>query len=380
MLSPLPSRAPSLAARGAAARPGPLGAARRPGGGRCGALGRWRLLRRRRTPHSVGSLSCPRLRATPLCAGSRRVHTLFRPSRLGAALRPWAPPCGPGRRASLALPAPLLSCPPVRPPACCPLRAAPCFGRAFLGPLAGRLPGPSGCARAVAISWSLSRAGSSTTPRLLLPEFRLGRVTWLPAAPPAPDEDAGLHLARLSFPPFVRAALTAAGRHSPVAPAGHAPQSVAIFRCAENTLRARARLCLGGSRAEKEAPRRGGSGTGAPTARAPQDSRPPSPTPPQPAAACAVWGCFQSTPNSIHFNASVHPPTFRVHTPQAESQTPALLLPRHHGRPPPPVPRDSRSLPPKARGLLRVILGSRRQEASPSRLAASLGRFPCPRD
>ncbi|CAI9180644.1 unnamed protein product [Rangifer tarandus platyrhynchus] len=113
------------------------------------------------------------------------------------------------------------------------------------------------------------------------------------------------------------------------------PQSVAIFRCAENTLRARVRVCLGGSGAEKEPRRGGGSGTGAPTAPAPQDLRPPPPpATPQPAAACAVWGCFQSTPNSIHFSASVHPPALRVHTPHAESQAPALPLPRRPGPPP----------------------------------------------
>lgn len=111
-----PSRAPSLAA--GAPPPGPLGAARRPGGGRCGALGRWRLRRRRRTPHSVGPLSCPGLRATSLRAPGPPARTLFRPSRLSAALRPSAPPCGP-RRAPLCStplpsPAPLLSRPSAR--------------------------------------------------------------------------------------------------------------------------------------------------------------------------------------------------------------------------------------------------------------------------
>ena len=115
--SPRPSRAPSLAAR--ERPPGPLGAARRPGGGRCGALGRWRLRRRRRTPHSVGPLSCPGLSATPLRAGCRPASTPLRPSRLGAALRPSAPPCGPGRRAPLRSLAPRRAAqlPPARPPA-----------------------------------------------------------------------------------------------------------------------------------------------------------------------------------------------------------------------------------------------------------------------
>ncbi|XP_054430204.1 putative uncharacterized protein WWC2-AS2 [Pteronotus mesoamericanus] len=121
-----PSRAPSLAVR--ARPPGPLGAARRPGGGRCGALGRWRLRRQRRAPHSVGPLSCPRLRDTPLGAGGRPRRTPFRPSRLGAALRPSAPPCGPGRRAPLRSLAPRRS----RPSARCPLRAGPCLTRALL--------------------------------------------------------------------------------------------------------------------------------------------------------------------------------------------------------------------------------------------------------
>nr|XP_012804756.1 putative uncharacterized protein WWC2-AS2 [Jaculus jaculus] len=112
----VPSRAPSQAAR--APPPGPLDAARRPGGGRCGALGRWRLRRRRRTPHSVGPLSCPRLRATSLRASGHPAHSPCRPSRLGAALRPSAPPCGP-RRALLRSPrpAPLLSRPSVPLPA-----------------------------------------------------------------------------------------------------------------------------------------------------------------------------------------------------------------------------------------------------------------------
>lgn len=139
MPSPRSSCAPSLAAR--ERPPGPLGAARRPGGGRCGAQGRWRLRRRRRAPHSVGPLSCPRLRDTPLGAGGRPPRTPSRPSRFSAALRPSAPPCGPGRRAplrSLARPA----------PARCPARAAPCLARALLGPPAGPLPGPAGFARA----------------------------------------------------------------------------------------------------------------------------------------------------------------------------------------------------------------------------------------
>lgn len=143
------------------------------------------------------------------------------------------------------------------------------------------------------------------------------------------------------------------------------PQSVAIFRCAENTLRARVRVCLGGSGAEKEAWRGGGSGTGAPTAPAPQDS-PPHPLQPPPAAACAVWGCFQSTPNSIHFGSSVHPPAPRVHTPHAESQAPALPLHRQPGRPPPSPGQPLSPHPSRSRGLLRVILGGRRHLRSVS--------------
>lgn len=217
--SPSRSRAPSLSAR--APPPGPLGAARRPGWGRCGALGRWRLRRRRRTPHSVGPLSCPRLRATSLRAGGRPARTPNRPSRLGAALRPSAPPCGPRRRAPLRSPrpAPLRS----RPSARCPLRAAPCLARAFLGRPAGPLPGPSGFVRAPGVLRGQSRAGSALAPHRLLLEFRLGRATWLPAAPQAPDADTGFYLVRLSLPPLVRTAVAAAERHGPVAPAGHAP-------------------------------------------------------------------------------------------------------------------------------------------------------------
>lgn len=223
--SPRPSRAPSHAAR--ARPPGPLGAARCPGGGRCGAVGRWRLRRRRRTPHSVGPLSCPGLRATPLRAGSRPARTPLGPSRLGAALRPSAPPCGPGRRAPLhslarRRAAPL---PPARLPAGSPLRAAPCLARALLGPPAGPLPGPSGFARALAVrrGRGRSRVSSAPAPLPLLPEFQLGRATWLRAAPQAPDADAGLYLVRLSLPPFVRTAVAAAERHGPVAPAHPSP-------------------------------------------------------------------------------------------------------------------------------------------------------------
>lgn len=152
--SPSRSRAPSLSAR--APPPGPLGAARRPGWGRCGALGRWRLRRRRRTPHSVGPLSCPRLRATSLRAGGRPARTPNRPSRLGAALRPSAPPCGPRRRAPLRsapLPSPRAApLPPVRPlPA--PRRSLP----------RSRLPRPAG--RSAAGPFGLrSRSGCSPGP------------------------------------------------------------------------------------------------------------------------------------------------------------------------------------------------------------------------
>lgn len=154
--SPRSSRAPSLAAR--ALPPGPLGTARRPGGGRCGALGRWRLRRRRRTPHSVGPLSCPGLRATLVRAGGRPARTLFWPSRLGAALRPSAPPCGPGHHAPLARPAPRRAAPlpPARRPARllpAPRGSPPCLrpprpaGRPAARPFglpsrSGRSPGP----------------------------------------------------------------------------------------------------------------------------------------------------------------------------------------------------------------------------------------------
>lgn len=152
VLSPRPSRAPSLTAR--ARPPGRLGAARRPGGGRCGALGRWRLRLRRRAPHTVGPLSCPRLRNTPLGTGGRPPRTLSRPSRLGAALRPSAPPCGPGHRAPLARLAPLRSRPLPAPRRSLPCSRSPrpadrpahCLAlRALLvlWPLAGAGPGPA---------------------------------------------------------------------------------------------------------------------------------------------------------------------------------------------------------------------------------------------
>lgn len=195
--SPRPSRAPSLVAR--ARPPGPLGAARRPGGGRCGALGRWRLRRQRRALHSVGPLSCPLLRDTPLGAGGSPARTPFRPSRLGsahlcaplsAAVRALSP-----RFAPLARPAPLCSRPSAR---AAPRRSAPCLSRALLGPPVGPLPGPSGFALALAVRRGRFWAGSALAPRRLLPEFRLERATWLPAAPQAPDADAdaGLYLVR----------------------------------------------------------------------------------------------------------------------------------------------------------------------------------------
>lgn len=173
-----PSRASLLAAR--ARPPGPLGTAQRPGGGRCGALGRWRLRRQRRTPHSVGPLSCPELSAASLRAGGRPASTPLRPSRLGAALRPSAPPCGPGRRAPLSSLAPRRSAPArpsARPPAGRPLRTAPCLACALLGPPAGPLPGPSGFARALAVRRGRSGASSAPAQRPSFPEFRLGRAT-----------------------------------------------------------------------------------------------------------------------------------------------------------------------------------------------------------
>lgn len=136
--SPRPSRAPSPAA--GATPPDPLGAAWRPSGRQCGAMGRRRLWRRRRTPHSVGPLSCPPLLATSLRAGGCLAGTLFRPSRLGAALRPSAPPCGPCHRVPLPSPRPRLSSPACPPAARCRLRVAPCLARALLGQPAGALP------------------------------------------------------------------------------------------------------------------------------------------------------------------------------------------------------------------------------------------------
>lgn len=180
--SPRPSRAPSLVAR--ARPPGPLGAAWRPGGGRCGALGRWRLRRQRRALHSVGPLSCPPLHDTSLGAGGTPPRTPFRPSRLGSAhlcapQRRRAGPVAALRFAPLARPAPLCS----RPSA----RAAPCLSRALPGPPVGPPPGPSGFFLALAVRRSRFGADSARAPRRLLPEFRLGRATWLPAAPKAPD-------------------------------------------------------------------------------------------------------------------------------------------------------------------------------------------------
>lgn len=145
---------------------------------------------------------------------------------------------------------------------------------------------------------------------------------------------------------------------APWLPLAMPPQSVAIFRCAENTLRARVRVCLGGSRAEKEAPGGGGNGTGAPTAPAPQDSPLPNPSPrrPQP----VLFGDVSSPPPTPFTSA---PPFIRP-LPACTRHT---LSPRP-GAPLPPtkpapasLPRTAPRSPPRARGLLRVILRSKRR-------------------
>jgi hypothetical protein len=352
--SPRPSRAPLLAA--GAPPPGPLGAARRPGGGRCGALGRWRLRRRRRTPHGVGPLRYPGLRATSLRAPGPLARTLLWPSvsarrgsaPLSAAVR--APP----RSTPLPSPAPLLS----RPSARCPL-PAPCSSppRSCPPRPAGRsAAGPSGFPRALAVRWGRSRAGSALAPHPRLPEFRLGRATWLPAAPQTPDADARLYLVRLSLPPLLRPAVAAAQRHGPVAPAGHAPSVCRHLPLCGEHLESPCASVFGGEQGGERGTGRRRERDWGPDCACASGLPPPQPQPP-PAAACAVWGCFQSTPNSIHFGASVHPTAPRVHTPHAESQ--AWRSPSPTKRPLASLPRTAPRSPPRAKGLLRVILRSR---------------------
>lgn len=253
---------------------------------------------------------CPgRLGSAQLCAPQRR--------RAGPAAAPRSAPLAPRRSA----------------PARCPLRAAPCLARAFLGPPAGPLPGPSGFARALAVLRGRSRAGCAPAPSPLLPEFRLGRATWLPAAPQAPDADAGLYLVRLSLPPLVRTAVAAAERHGPMDPAGHAPSVCRHLPLCGEHLESPCASVFGGKRGgERGTERRRRERDWGPDCACASGLFPPSQPPP--AAACAVWGCFQSTPNSIHFSASVHPPAPGVHTPQAESQALALPLHCQPGRPP----------------------------------------------
>ena len=266
------------------------------------------------------ALRSGRLGSAQLCAPQRR--------RAGpaAALRSARSP-----RAAL-----LSSRPPVRLPAGRPLCAAPSLARALLGPPAGPLLGPSGFARALAVGRGRSRVSSAPAPRPPLPEFRLGRATWLPAAPQAPDADAGLYLVRLSLPPRVRTAVAAAERHGPLSPAGHAPSVCRHLPLCREHLESPCASVFGGewgrrkSHEEEE-----GAGLG-PRLRLRLRTPPPPPRPPsrpQP----VLFGDVSSPPPTPFTSA---PPFIRPLPPC----TRRTLSPRP-GAPPPPPTRAPASLP-----------------------------------